>query len=69
MCECVLQHNRCTVGSMNWVPRYLSSDPAAALSVGIVGDQRRTALHEIMHLLGFENPLTGRIGVVAMGIG
>ena len=52
------QHGRCTVGTLNWVPKYLKTDAGSQLSNSIAANERRTALHEITHLLGFENPLT-----------
>ena len=61
------QHGRCTVGVMNWVPRHISSDAGSSLSISIAGDERRTALHELMHLLGFQNPAIGALLLLARG--
>ena len=43
---------------LNWVPKYLRTSPGDILSNSIAADERRTAVHELVHLLGFENPLT-----------
>ncbi len=44
------------------VPRYIGVDPASRLSIHTAGEERRTVLHELMHLLGFVNPITGMWG-------
>ena len=57
---CILfQTGRCTVGTFNWVPKYIKTDAASLLSNSIAASERRTAVHELTHLLGFESPLTG----------
>lgn len=48
------QYRRCTVGSLNWVPRAL--DPESKDSPPVVTDERHTALHELSHVLGAVRP-------------
>jgi hypothetical protein len=55
---CMSQYGRCTVGRLNWSPSFLNVTSNDAVAIRVAADERRTALHELLHLLGFENPLT-----------
>lgn len=58
------QYNRCTIGYFNWSPRTI--DPGKSTMPNIIQNDRHTALHELLHVLGgikvskqFRHPRTG----------
>ena len=55
----IVQHGRCTVGRINWTPNNINVDPSQMSTTSIVAQERRTALHELFHVLGFANPANG----------
>ncbi len=48
------QHGRCTVGQLNWVPASLN--PGRSGLPDAVSNERHTALHELVHVLGGMGP-------------
>ncbi len=43
-------------GTINWNPLSINTDLSDMVTTEVTANERRTAVHELFHVLGFTNP-------------